>query len=308
MISVIMSVYNESENYLRLSIESILAQTIENFEYIIVLDNPENKIAKSVLNEYAIKDKRIKLLFNKKNLGLTRSLNKALEYAEGEFIARMDADDISEKDRFEKEYQYLCVNKLDIVGCSLRRISETGNIINKHTNPSYSPACIKKLLKYDDCVAHPSWFAKRNVYDKLMGYREISCCEDYDFLLRAIHENFRIGICGEVLLNYRINTRGISRTNGLRQMLSANYLAKNEVRINDISQFEIDQYLKSKLTSKSETSYEKSITLLNKIIDDVKNKKFTSIVKLPIVILNSKYSLINIKKILRMQIIKRKNK
>ena len=112
LISVIMSVYNEPESILRAAVESILKQTFRDFEFIIVMDSPENETNKSVLAEYAKADDRLNLLFNEKNEGLTFSLNRALQYAKGMYIARMDADDVSlplrlelQKDWLEKNYE-----------------------------------------------------------------------------------------------------------------------------------------------------------------------------------------------------------
>ncbi len=101
-ISVIMSVYKEPEEQLRSSIESILKQTYSNFEFIIILDNPEEKWREDLINSYH--DNRIKFYVNEKNFGLTNSLNKALTYATGDYVARMDADDISMPDRLQNKW------------------------------------------------------------------------------------------------------------------------------------------------------------------------------------------------------------
>ena len=107
LISVVMSNYNTDELYLRASIESILNQTYKNFEFIIVDDcSSDNSV--SVIESYD--DKRIKLIKNPKNMGLTKSLNIAIKAAKGEFIARMDADDISLPQRFEKQVEFLTQN------------------------------------------------------------------------------------------------------------------------------------------------------------------------------------------------------
>jgi glycosyltransferase involved in cell wall biosynthesis len=106
-ISAVMSVYNESEEYLRKSIESILNQTYTDFEFIIILDNPDNKKARDILKEYENKDDRIVLLENEKNIGLAPSLNRGVKVARGKYIARMDADDIALPQRFEKQVYFL---------------------------------------------------------------------------------------------------------------------------------------------------------------------------------------------------------
>ena len=106
-ISVLMSVYNEPVDWMRQAIESILNQTYKDFEFIIVNDNPEREENQLVLNEYRDKDSRISVLCNDQNIGLTKSLNKGLENANCEFVARMDADDIAFPDRLKLQLQYL---------------------------------------------------------------------------------------------------------------------------------------------------------------------------------------------------------
>lgn len=105
-----MSVYNEPVDWMRQAIESILNQTYKDFEFIIVNDNPEREENQLVLNEYRDKDSRISVLCNDQNIGLTKSLNKGLENANCEFVARMDADDIAFPDRLKLQLQYLLNN------------------------------------------------------------------------------------------------------------------------------------------------------------------------------------------------------
>ena len=104
-ISVIMSVYNENINQLEKSIYSILNQNFWNFEFIIVLDNPDNLIAKEYISNIA--DQRIIFLQNKENKWLPFSLNKAIDISHWNYIARMDADDVSQLNRFSKQFHYL---------------------------------------------------------------------------------------------------------------------------------------------------------------------------------------------------------
>ena len=102
MVSVIMSVYNEPAEWIMLAIDSVLHQTYRDVEFIIVCDNPDNDSICNLLSNYMDNDTRIVLILNKTNIGLTRSLNVALHKCKGKYIARMDADDISFPNRFEK--------------------------------------------------------------------------------------------------------------------------------------------------------------------------------------------------------------
>ena len=127
MISVIMSTYKEDESQLRQSIESILNQTYQNFEFIIILDNAENEMHRSVIHDYAARDSRIRFLVNEGNHGRTLALNRGLALAKGEYIAIMDADDISLPKRFEIELTYIEKNGYDLIGGITEIIDENGN-------------------------------------------------------------------------------------------------------------------------------------------------------------------------------------
>ena len=96
-VSVIMSTYNEKLQYLTEAIESVLNQTFKNYEFIIILDNPQNDAIRDCVYQYAEKDFRIKVIENDSNIGLTKSLNKAIQNANGKYMSRMDADDIMHK-------------------------------------------------------------------------------------------------------------------------------------------------------------------------------------------------------------------
>lgn len=146
MISVIMSTYKESEKFLRESIESILQQTYQDFEFIIILDYPENQEHIRIINEYKEKDSRIQFYINEKNKGLTDSLNTALTYIRGEYVARMDADDIACKDRFEKQIKYLQENDYDLIGGITRMINEDGKTLYSISKVPSDYNKIKKSL------------------------------------------------------------------------------------------------------------------------------------------------------------------
>ena len=108
LISVVMSVYN-AETYLSHAIESVLNQTYDNFEFIIIEDCSTDN-SKEILQNYAIVDSRIKIIYKEKNkgtLGFIENLNFGIENARGKYIARMDADDICHRERFEKQVSFL---------------------------------------------------------------------------------------------------------------------------------------------------------------------------------------------------------
>ncbi len=263
-LSVIMSTYKEPEEHLRLAVESILTQTVSDFEFVIVLDNPENTMIERVLTEYAARDPRLILVKNEKNLGLVNSLNRALSYVHGEYVARMDSDDISSPDRFEKELAYMEEHRLDLVGALLCRIDEAGAPLKGLDTHHYSPDIVMQSLRIFDCVPHPTWLVKREVYDTLKGYRHINRAEDFDFLLRALKHGYRIGLCDAQLLRYRICQSGISRSGLLEQRLTAKYLTRNFDRLDDVTMEEIQSTVLKRLSDAECRHYSKADVLLRK--------------------------------------------
>ena len=161
MISIIMSTYKEEENLLRESIESILNQTYKDFEFIIILDFPENNLHKKIIEEYSKIDNRIRFFVNEKNLGLTGSLNRGLSLAKGEYIARMDADDISLPYRLERQLEYIKKNQYDLIGGITQMIDEDGNSIYSIQKVPTDFNKIKKALRYGQCIAHPTWLGRK---------------------------------------------------------------------------------------------------------------------------------------------------
>ncbi|MBU3098013.1 MULTISPECIES: glycosyltransferase [Clostridium] len=227
LVSVIMSVYNEKEKWLMEAIESILNQSYRSLEFIIILDNPSNKKLENIIKFYNKKDARIRFFKNEKNIGLVRSLNKALTYVKGDFIARMDADDISLVSRIDKQIEYLKSHlDVDFMGARCINIDEDGKELYRDEIMPVDMKLIKSCLLNVDFINHPTWFFRKECIDKNEGYREITCAEDYDFLLRLITNGFKLGNTNEFLVRYRIRKSGISKSNSLQQLLYSKHVVK----------------------------------------------------------------------------------
>lgn len=150
-ISVVMPAYN-AEKYIGQAIESILNQTYSNFEFIIINDGSNDK-TKEVILSY--KDDRIIYLENERNFGIVVTLNKGLEKANGEYIARMDADDIAEPNRFEKQIKYLDKNiEIGVLGSGICTFGE--NIESKKRLFTTNADQLKAELIFSSCIAHPT--------------------------------------------------------------------------------------------------------------------------------------------------------
>ncbi len=279
MISVIMSTYKEDERLLRESIESILNQTYRDFEYIIILDYPDNDVHKSVIEEYALKDDRIHFYINEKNMGLTDSLNRGLSLCHGEYIARMDADDISLPDRLERQMKYLEKNHYDLIGGITEMINENGSLLCSIKSVPTDPKKINKALRYSQCIAHPTWLGKKEVFEKNAGYRHMPLCEDYDFTLRAVLNGFVISNLNEAVLKYRMTSNSISRSNLFEQYLYMSYIT-NEYKNNRIAS--VDKayaYVQQHLNETDSDKYLKANVIFNRMLQEMSDKQFLSFIK-----------------------------
>lgn len=218
ILSVVMSVYNEQIEELKQAVDSILNQTFKKFEFLIVLDNPENYDLKRLLEEYEQKDMRIKVLYNNVNMGLAMSLNKAICQSKGYYIARMDADDISDKSRFEKQLLYFeSHTECDVLGTNYVKIDENGNEINTDSQFFFENNEIVNALKYGNVLVHPSIMFRKNIFEKVGGYRNFKNSQDYDLWLRIMKSNGRFHVLSDVLIKYRVRVNSISSKNPARQ-------------------------------------------------------------------------------------------
>lgn len=279
MISVIMSTYKEDERLLRESIESILNQTYRDFEYIIILDYPNNDVHKSVIEEYALKDDRIHFYINEKNMGLTDSLNRGLSLCHGEYIARMDADDISLPDRLERQMKYLEKNHYDLIGGITEMINENGSLLYSIKSVPTDPKKINKALCYSQCIAHPTWLGRKEVFEKNAGYRHMPLCEDYDFTLRAVLNGFVVSNLNEAVLKYRMTSNSISRSNLFEQYLYMSYIT-NEYKNKGIAS--VDKayaYVQQHLNEKDSDKYLKANVIFNRMLQEMSDKQFLSFIK-----------------------------
>ncbi len=162
---------------------------------------------------------------NEKNRGLPQSLNYAFSLSKGDYVARMDADDISTLNRLEIQMEFLLKNPhIDLVASSTIDIDEDGINIKKNKPIELSHEQITKTIKYSSVLRHPTWLMKRSLYNNVNGYRDIKFGQDYDFLYRAIDLGFHVHLLNDVLLKYRVRSNSIGSSNGMKQYLSSQYI------------------------------------------------------------------------------------
>ncbi len=198
-VSVLMSVYN-GEKYLCEAIDSVLNQTFEDFEFIIVNDGSVDK-TNEILNSY--RDRRINLIDNKENAGLSKSLNTGLSRARGEYIARMDADDISLPERFKRQIDFLDKNpSIGLLGTSVEFI-KMENVAKGIYRPPLHHDEIKAYLLINNCLWHPTIMARRDVMQKVGGYNDsLQAAADYDIMVK-IAKISKLRNLEDILLHYR---------------------------------------------------------------------------------------------------------
>lgn len=212
-VSILMSIYNENEAEILKSINSLITQTYCNVEIIIIVDNPVEKARyEKILMPYEDNNKII-VYYNEQNIGLARSMNVAFDLSSGEYIARMDADDISVHNRIEKEVFIIKEQQADFVCTGYKFINEMDREIEgKYIY--YSPDSLKRQLITTNCIHHPTILMKKEIFKKSGGYRDFPCSQDYDLWLRLLELDCKFYMIDEVLLLYRI--RDDSTTNRRR--------------------------------------------------------------------------------------------
>lgn len=278
-ISIIMATYKEDISYLKQAIYSILNQTYQNFEFIIILDNPDNYEHIKFITNIANQDERIRFYINEKNMGLTNTLNRGLSLAKGKYICRMDADDVSELERLEIQKEYLEDNNYDLIGGISRMIDEEGNSIYSIKKVPFDFVKIKKALRYNQVISHPTWFGKKEVFDSLNGYRNIPLCEDYDFTLRAVLKGYRISNVNKNVLNYRMTSNSISRSNLFEQYLFAKYIT-SEYKNDRIANIDCaKKFVMENNSNKKSKRYLKANVYFNNLLSDLEEKKYIHFIK-----------------------------
>ncbi|MBU0707872.1 glycosyltransferase [Patescibacteria group bacterium] len=213
-ISVITSAYND-QKHISESIESILSQTEGNFEFIIIDDgSTDNSL--EIIYKFKKRDSRIKLIRNKTNIGLTKSLNKGLEQSQGKYIARQDANDVSLPQRFESQYMFLENNQdICLCGSSISFIDTNGQIIQKKQKSFlFQTAGIAKMLPKQNCIVHSTIFFRNEGF----RYRyKFYYAQDYDLYLNLLSSNKKLVNLKDILVHWRMDSNAISYRNRDKQ-------------------------------------------------------------------------------------------
>lgn len=218
-ISVVMAVRN-GQSYLAEAIDSVLAQTLIDFEFLIVDDGSSDDTA-AILKRYEARDARVRVI-RQENTGLTRALNVALAKARGRYIARMDADDVSEPDRFSAQVNYMDERpELVALGCKLSLIDPDGEHLAHRQPPVSHDAIVARLLEGDGAIPHPSAMIRHDALRAAGGYREeFACAQDLDLWLR-LSEIGALANLDRPLLRYRLHCDSVTTARRDQQLMFA---------------------------------------------------------------------------------------
>lgn len=201
VISVIMSVYN-GEEFLEETMESVLKQTFKDFEFIIIDDCSMDNSLK-ILKDYASSDDRIKIIHNENNMGLQTSLNRGIDVAQGEFIIRVDADDVCRIDRFEKQYRFMKKHpKLDMSACKFY-LYVNGSVIPTPMIQRTDVNSVKSLFLFANPICHPCVIMKTEIAKKMKYDTRFTCSEDLELWIRMLLDNKKIAVQRERMMLYR---------------------------------------------------------------------------------------------------------
>jgi len=212
-----MPVYNVAP-FLRECIESVLNQDFTDFEFIIIDDGSTDETA-AIVESYA--DARIRFFQNDQNRGLVYTLNRGIGVARGEYIARMDGDDISLPRRFSEQIRFLDANpEIDILATRIELMDEKGQPAGVWPQEEryVEEKEIAKYLPLSNCIAHPTVMGRAAVY-RLFSYREAQrASEDYDLWLRLLANRHRICKLPVVTVLHRVHPEsfmGRKKENGI---------------------------------------------------------------------------------------------
>ncbi len=216
-VSVLTPVYN-AEPHLDEAIRSIRDQTFTNFELVLVNDGSTDSSLQT-MERHAAEDPRIVVL-DRPNGGIVDALNAGLAACRGDYIARMDGDDFAYPDRLQRQYDYLRANPaIDLVGGHVELFGDHARDGMTRRYPQTHEAIDRYSLEHGSgAIVHPTFFARRVLFDQLGGYRDdYPYAEDFDFLLRAA-EIGRLACLEENVIKYRLHDDQVTEAQRLAQL------------------------------------------------------------------------------------------
>lgn len=214
-LSVVMAVYN-GEQHLMAALDSILAQTCSDFECVII-DDASTDATPRLLQEYAARDKRLRVYRNEQNLRLAASLNRGVALARGQYIVRTDADDICMPDRFEKQLSFMREHpSVGVSYCKFFTLCE-GTLTPCGMGSRCDADSVRARFLFFNPVLHPGVIARREVMRHFAYDPARTCSEDMDLWMRMLTSGVEIVCQNDYLMLYRLHVASISASTKGRQ-------------------------------------------------------------------------------------------
>lgn len=223
LVSVVMATYNEPTDIISQAIKSILDQTLTDLE-LLIIDDSTNPETINTINELAL-DTRVIVIREPKRIGFVKALNIGLKQANGKYIARMDGDDVSERNRLFLQVSFLEKNpQYAIVGGAVNIMNEKGVITSQRFYPT-SSFKLNMWSIFRSPFAHPTVMMRRDIVDKGFLYNEnFVTSEDLEFWLRLMKNGYKFYNLKNILLNFRIGEDFGNKRSG--SQLKSNYNAR----------------------------------------------------------------------------------
>jgi glycosyltransferase involved in cell wall biosynthesis len=201
-VSVVLPVWNADPAFLRQAVRSILDQTLADFE-LLVIEDPSPRMCGDLLESFG--DRRIRYSAHPARTSLPDQLNRGLASARAGLIARMDADDVAEPERLERQHRFLLAHpECDVVGGQIELIDPRDRPLGERRYPT-DPAQIVRALRRHNALAHPSVMFRRECVERAGGYRAYPHVEDYELWCRLARSGVGFANLPEVVLRYRVH-------------------------------------------------------------------------------------------------------
>lgn len=204
LVSVVMPTYNEPPQVVREAIGSILHQTYSNWE-LFILDDSTSAETRRMIDRSVAGDRRVQVIRQEKKMGFVPALNLGIDLSRGQYVARMDGDDVSLPDRLAHQVAYLSAHpEVDILGGAMNLMDEAGQIRSMRTYPR-GGIRLKAFTIFRSPLAHPTVMFRRRIVAEGFRYDPtFPKAEDLEFWLRLRNHGYRLGNMDEMLLNYRV--------------------------------------------------------------------------------------------------------
>jgi glycosyltransferase involved in cell wall biosynthesis len=238
LITILMPCYN-AERYLAEAVKSIICQSYQQLE-ILLIDDGSTDSTLNILEFYAKKDSRIRIIRNEANLKLIPTLNKGIDLARGEYIARMDADDVSLPERIEQQLEFIQQSGVDLVSSSVVVIDAYGKELEIIPPRGKSQITIEWLSMFINPMGHPSVMAKTDVFraHKYLEGEQALHAEDYEIWARMLRAGVKMANSDVPTIKYRVNPHSVSIQN--TDIQNRNFSRCVQLHIQSYTGFKLD--------------------------------------------------------------------